>query len=150
MAEGDLLFAKGLFDSRNGIQQAEAETDVLLVLADLLSQLGGGQGLPFLDGGGQALLVGLALSSIAYIPVATLAFLFYTYPAWVTLVQAVRGAERTTSERPSAVMFVRGLATKGYVPASATLTLSGSTSGGTAMPASTQMARKVHLSVTRA
>ncbi|MDA1081147.1 MAG: DMT family transporter [Gemmatimonadetes bacterium] len=52
-----------------------------------------------IGGGGQALLVGLALSSIAYIPVATLAFLFYTYPAWVTLVQAVRGAEAFTARR---------------------------------------------------
>jgi drug/metabolite transporter (DMT)-like permease len=52
-----------------------------------------------IGGGGQALLVGLALSSIAYIPVATLAFLFYTYPSWVTIVQAVRGAERVTMRR---------------------------------------------------
>jgi drug/metabolite transporter (DMT)-like permease len=50
-------------------------------------------------GGGQALLVGLALSSVRYITVATLAFLFYTYPAWVTLVQTVRGAERLTARR---------------------------------------------------
>ncbi|PHX96925.1 MAG: hypothetical protein CK531_06070 [Gemmatimonadetes bacterium] len=52
-----------------------------------------------IGGGGQALLVGLALSSIAYIPVATLAFLFYTYPSWVTVVQAIRGAERVTARR---------------------------------------------------
>ena len=57
----------------------------------------------FIGGGGQALLVGLALSSIAYIPVATLAFLFYTYPTWVTLVQAVRGAERVTARRAAAL-----------------------------------------------
>ena len=57
----------------------------------------------FIGGGGQALLVGLALSSIAYIPVATLAFLFYTYPTWVTLVQAVRGAERVTARRAVAL-----------------------------------------------
>lgn len=56
-----------------------------------------------IGGGGQALLVGLALSSIAYIPVATLAFLFYTYPAWVTLVQAVRGAEKVTARRAAAL-----------------------------------------------
>lgn len=58
-----------------------------------------------IGGGGQALLVGLALSSIAYIPVATLAFLFYTYPAWVTLVQAVRGAERVTPRRAVALLL---------------------------------------------
>jgi drug/metabolite transporter (DMT)-like permease len=52
-----------------------------------------------IGGGGQALLVGLALSSVRYISVATLGFLFLTYPAWVTLVQTVRGAERLTARR---------------------------------------------------
>jgi drug/metabolite transporter (DMT)-like permease len=61
-----------------------------------------------IGGGGQALLVGLALSSIAYIPVATLAFLFYTYPTWVTLVQAVRGAERLTARRAAALALSFG------------------------------------------
>ncbi len=61
-----------------------------------------------IGGGGQALLVGLALSSIAYIPVATLAFLFYTYPAWVTLVQALRGAERFTARRGLALAMSFG------------------------------------------
>lgn len=46
-----------------------------------------------IGGGGQALLVWLALSSLAYITAATLGFLFYTYPAWVALIQAARGAE---------------------------------------------------------
>lgn len=52
-----------------------------------------------IGGGGQALLVGMALSSTRWIGVATLGFLFYTYPAWVTLVQTVRGAERLTAPR---------------------------------------------------
>lgn len=52
-----------------------------------------------IGGGGQALLVGMALSSTRWIDVATLAFLFYTYPAWVTLVQTIRGAERLTGAR---------------------------------------------------
>jgi drug/metabolite transporter (DMT)-like permease len=47
-----------------------------------------------IGGGGQALMLWLALSSLAYVSVATLAFLFYTYPAWVALVQAASGAER--------------------------------------------------------
>ncbi len=46
-----------------------------------------------LGGGGQALLVGMALSALRWIPAATLAFLFYTYPAWVTAVQLARRAE---------------------------------------------------------
>ncbi|MEA3247783.1 MAG: DMT family transporter [Gemmatimonadota bacterium] len=56
-----------------------------------------------IGGGGQALFLALALSSIAYIPVGTLAFLFYTYPAWVAVVQAVRGAEPLTARRSLAL-----------------------------------------------
>ncbi|MBA3855241.1 MAG: hypothetical protein C0503_12565 [Gemmatimonas sp.] len=56
-----------------------------------------------LGGGGQALLVFVALSALAYIPAATLAFLFYTYPAWVALVQALRGAERMDGRRAMAL-----------------------------------------------
>lgn len=61
-----------------------------------------------IGGGGQALLVGLALSSVRWIGVASLAFLFYTYPAWVTLVQAVRGAERLTARRIAALALSFG------------------------------------------
>lgn len=61
-----------------------------------------------LGGGGQALLVGMALSSLKYIGVATLAFLFYTYPAWVTLVQTVRGAEPVTARRLAALALSFG------------------------------------------
>ena len=61
-----------------------------------------------LGGGGQALLVGMALSSLRYITVATLAFLFYTYPAWVTLVQTVRGAEKLTLRRLAALALSFG------------------------------------------
>lgn len=59
-------------------------------------------------GGGQALFVGMALSSLRYIPAATLAFLFYSYPMWVTLVQAVRGAEPLTVRRVSALALSLG------------------------------------------
>jgi drug/metabolite transporter (DMT)-like permease len=52
-----------------------------------------------IGGGGQALFLGLALSSLRFINVATLAFLFYTYPSWVTLVQTVRRAEQLTARR---------------------------------------------------
>jgi drug/metabolite transporter (DMT)-like permease len=61
-----------------------------------------------LGGGGQALLVGMALSSLKYIGVATLGFLFYTYPAWVTLVQTIRGAEAVTSRRIAALALSFG------------------------------------------
>ncbi|MHB8839491.1 MAG: DMT family transporter [Gemmatimonadaceae bacterium] len=56
-----------------------------------------------IGGGGQALMIYLALSSLAYISAGTLAFLFYTYPVWVTLVQAVRGAERLDARRAGAL-----------------------------------------------
>src|SRR5690606_14565924 len=58
-----------------------------------------------LGGGGQALMVFVALSALAYIPAATLAFLFYTYPAWVALVQALRGAERFDVRRALALVL---------------------------------------------
>lgn len=58
-----------------------------------------------IGGFGQALLVFLALSSLQYIPVATLAFLFYTYPAWVALVQLVRGAEPLDARRGGALLL---------------------------------------------
>ena len=61
-----------------------------------------------IGGGGQALLVGMALSSTRWIGVATLAFLFYTSPVWVTLVQAVRGAERLTAARVVALALSFG------------------------------------------
>ena len=58
-----------------------------------------------IGGFGQALLVYLALSSLQFISAATLAFLFYTYPAWVALVQAVRGAERLDARRSVALVL---------------------------------------------
>ena len=56
-----------------------------------------------IGGFGQALLVYLALSSLRFIPAATLAFLFYTYPAWVALAQALRGAEKLDTRRIAAL-----------------------------------------------
>lgn len=65
-------------------------------------------GFVFIGGFGQALLVYLALSSLRYIPAATLAFLFYTYPAWVALAQAARGAERLDVRRATALALSFG------------------------------------------
>ncbi|MBI2407528.1 MAG: DMT family transporter [Gemmatimonadetes bacterium] len=59
-------------------------------------------------GGGQALMIYLALSSLAYISAGTLAFLFYTYPVWVTIVQALRGAERLDARRATALALSFG------------------------------------------
>jgi drug/metabolite transporter (DMT)-like permease len=61
-----------------------------------------------IGGFGQAFMVYLALSSLKFIPAATLAFLFYSYPAWVALFQAVRGAERLDMKRGAALALSFG------------------------------------------
>lgn len=58
----------------------------------------------FLVGGiGQATVAILSLSALAFIPAATLVFLFYTFPAWVTLISAVRGLERLDRRKLAAL-----------------------------------------------
>ena len=52
-----------------------------------------------IGGVGQALITYLSLHALDYIPVGPLAFLFYTYPAWVALVAAMRRTENLTSVR---------------------------------------------------
>jgi drug/metabolite transporter (DMT)-like permease len=56
-------------------------------------------GLLLIGGFGQALITYLSLHALEYIPVGPLAFLFYTYPAWVALVAAMRRTERLTLVR---------------------------------------------------
>ena len=56
-----------------------------------------------IGGFGQALITYLSLHALEYIPVGPLAFLFYTYPAWVALLAAVRRTERLTSIRAIAL-----------------------------------------------
>jgi len=55
--------------------------------------------LVLIGGFGQALITYLSLHALAYIPVGPLAFLFYTYPAWVAVLAAVRRTERLTPMR---------------------------------------------------
>ena len=45
-------------------------------------------------GGGQATIAFTSLYALRFIPIATLVFLFYTYPAWIALFAVLRGAER--------------------------------------------------------
>lgn len=52
-----------------------------------------------IGGFGQALITYLSLHALEYIPVGPLAFLFYTYPAWVALLAAMRRTEKLTSIR---------------------------------------------------
>jgi len=56
-----------------------------------------------IGGCGQALITYLSLHALEYIPVGPLAFLFYTYPAWVALLAAVRRTERLTTIRIGAL-----------------------------------------------
>jgi drug/metabolite transporter (DMT)-like permease len=75
-----------------------------------------------LGGGGQALLTFTSLSALNFISVATLAFLFYTYPAWVALLSAVTGAERLTRWRVGAlVLALAGVTIMVGAPGSGTL-----------------------------
>ncbi len=54
-------------------------------------------------GGAQAAIAYLSLSALEYLSAATLGFLFYTYPAWVALIAAVRGSEPLTPTRIGAL-----------------------------------------------
>ncbi|MDB4907831.1 MAG: protein of unknown function transrane [Gemmatimonadetes bacterium] len=56
-------------------------------------------------GVGQAIVNGVSLSALRWIPVATLSFLFYTYPAWVAAFAAARGTEPLTMRRAVALLI---------------------------------------------
>jgi drug/metabolite transporter (DMT)-like permease len=58
-----------------------------------------------IGGVGQALITYLSLHALEYIPVGPLAFLFYTYPAWVALLAAIRRTERLTPIRAFALLL---------------------------------------------
>ncbi len=62
-------------------------------------------------GGAQAFIAFVSLSALDYIPAAPLSFLFYTYPAWVAVIAAMRGTERMTPTRMLAlVLSLTGIA----------------------------------------
>jgi drug/metabolite transporter (DMT)-like permease len=61
--------------------------------------------LMLIGGVGQALITYLSLHALEYIPVGPLAFLFYTYPAWVAIVAAIRRTEKLTPIRVFALML---------------------------------------------
>ncbi|HEX6557925.1 MAG TPA: DMT family transporter [Longimicrobiales bacterium] len=54
---------------------------------------------------GQVLITAFGLSALRYLPAATVSFLFYTYPVWVTLLSAVSGADRLTPLRMGALVL---------------------------------------------
>jgi drug/metabolite transporter (DMT)-like permease len=59
-------------------------------------------------GGGQAIVATLALAALRWLPAATASFLFYTYPAWVTIISAVRGLEPIDRMRVMALLLALG------------------------------------------
>ena len=59
-------------------------------------------------GGGQAAIAFVSLSALKYIPAASLTFLFYSYPAWVAIIAALRGTERLTTRRVVALSLSLG------------------------------------------
>ena len=61
-----------------------------------------------LGGGGQAIVTALTLLSLRWVPAATEAFLFYTFPAFVAIIAALRGAERLTGARIVALLLALG------------------------------------------
>ena len=78
--------------------------------------------LALLAGGGQAAVAFTTLSALRYIPVASLVFLFYTYPTWVAVISAARGVERLTAPRVIAlVMSLAGIGLMVGLPGSGTM-----------------------------
>ncbi|HEX4932834.1 MAG TPA: DMT family transporter [Gemmatimonadaceae bacterium] len=84
-------------------------------------------------GAGQAAVNLLNLSALAYMPAATVVFLFYTYPAWVTVISAIRGTDRVGPRRLFAlalslagiVVIIGAPGAGAFSPVGAALSLSG-------------------------
>lgn len=64
--------------------------------------------LTLLGGGAQFSVAALTLSALRYLPAATVGFLFYTFPVWVTLWSAARRIERLTPWRVAALLSAVG------------------------------------------
>lgn len=116
-----------------GAQLADVLAWRYLIAAVLLVVVSGGIGpvvqpvsrsmpLLVLAGGGQAAIAFVSLSALRYIPAAMLTFLFYTYPAWVAVISALRGSERITRGRGVALLLsLAGIALMVGLPGMGTL-----------------------------
>lgn len=90
----------------------------------------------------QAAIAFVTLRSLDYISAATLVFLFYTYPAWVAIIAAVRGTERIDRSRAIAlalalggiVLMVGGPGSVAVHPLGAALALAGAILYGAYIP----------------
>jgi len=75
-----------------------------------------------LAGLGQSLIALITLSALKYISVATLSFLFYTFPAWVALIARFRHSEPLTPPRLFALaLSLGGIAVMVGMPGGASL-----------------------------
>ena len=75
-----------------------------------------------LAGLGQSLIALITLSALKYVSAATLAFLFYTFPAWVALIARVRHSEPLTPARLGALaLSLGGIAVMVGMPGGAAL-----------------------------
>jgi len=71
---------------------------------------------------GQALITYLSLKALEFLPVGPLAFLFYTYPAWVAITSAIMGRESLTFARLCALLIAMiGIAVMVGAPAKESL-----------------------------
>ncbi len=67
-----------------------------------------GATLLMLGGLGQVAVSALSLSALKWIDVATLGFLFYTFPAWVALLSVLRGIDRVDARKVTALTLALG------------------------------------------
>jgi drug/metabolite transporter (DMT)-like permease len=90
--------------------------------AALRSARGGAARLIFLGGGGQAAIAFTSLYALRFIPIATLVFLFYTYPAWIALFAVLRGDEKVGPVKVVAIaLSLGGIALMVGAPSAAAL-----------------------------
>ncbi len=61
-----------------------------------------------MGGLGQAAVAFLTISAARFVPVAAVGFLFYTFPAWVVLLAALRGTERVGGAQLGALALALG------------------------------------------
>jgi drug/metabolite transporter (DMT)-like permease len=98
----------------------------LVVLAGGVASLGAARGrrlrLVALGGGGQAVIGFTSLLALRWIPVATLVFLFYTYPSWIAVLAVLRRSERLDGTRIAALaLSLFGIALMVGAPSAKTL-----------------------------
>ena len=98
----------------------------LVLLSGGIAALGAARGrrarLITLGGGGQAVIGFTSLLALRWIPVATLVFLFYTYPSWIALFAVLRRTERLDGTKIAALaLSLAGIALMVGAPSATSL-----------------------------